>query len=112
MPLVIQRLLLVVGICLLAFAAKAQGSGGNAGDGFLLLLVLGLACYLLPTIVALTRGKANGTFGVFFVNLVLGWTVVGWFVSFIWACSGQTNGQVRREEERHRELISAMKAKD
>jgi hypothetical protein len=25
------------------------------------------------------RGKAHGTGGVFFVNLLLGWTVVGWF---------------------------------
>jgi hypothetical protein len=93
-------------------AAHAQGSGGDASGTFLLLLVLALACYFLPTLIALSRGKANGTGGVFFVNLALGWTVVGWFVSFIWACSGQTKGQIRLEEQRHRELMAALKTKD
>lgn len=50
--------------------------------GGLILLLLALACYFLPTIVATMRGKAHGTGGVFFVNLLLGWAVVGWFVAF------------------------------
>jgi heme/copper-type cytochrome/quinol oxidase subunit 2 len=91
--------------------AHAGASEDDSSGAILLLLVIGLACYFLPTIIAMSRGKANGTGGVFFVSLALGWTVIGWFVSFIWACSGQTNSQVRREEERHRELMSAMKAK-
>jgi hypothetical protein len=76
--------------------------------GGLVLILIGIACYLLPTIIATVRGKANGTNGVFVVNLLLGWTVVGWFVSFIWACSGATNGDKRLEERKHRELLAAL----
>ena len=76
-------------------------------SGGLILIGIALACYFLPTIVACMRGKANGTGGVFFVNLLLGWTVVGWFVSFIWACSGTTEADKRREQERHEELLAA-----
>ena len=38
------------------------------------------------------RGKADGTGGVVFVNALLGWTLIGWLVSFIWACSGTRRG--------------------
>ena len=79
------------------------------GEGALALLVIGLILYFLPTFIAMSRGKANGTGGVFFVNLLLGWSVIGWFVAFIWACSGSTSADKRREEERHRELLEATK---
>jgi hypothetical protein len=74
----------------------------------ILLLLLVVAIYFLPTICAGLRGKANGTGGVFLVNLLLGWTVAGWIVSFIWACSGTTEADKRREEQRHRELLAAV----
>jgi hypothetical protein len=78
-------------------------------DGTPILLILfGLACYFLPTIIAACRDKANGTGGVFFVNLLLGWTLLGWLVAFIWACSGTTMADKRREERRHRELLAAL----
>ena len=76
--------------------------------GGLILILIALACYFLPTLIACMRGKANGTGGVFFVNLLLGWTVVGWFVSFIWACSGETSADMRRKEQQHRELLAAI----
>jgi TM2 domain-containing membrane protein YozV len=72
------------------------------------LILIGLTCYFLPTIVAGVRDTANGTGGVFFVNLLLGWTVIGWFVSFIWACSGETSADARRKEQQHRELLAAI----
>ena len=55
-------------------------------------------CYFLPTCIAMMRGKAQG--GVFVLNLIVGWTVVGWFVAFIWACSGRTVWNKRREKRR------------
>ena len=55
------------------------------------------------------RDTANGTGGVFFVNLMLGWTLIGWLVAFIWACSGTTEDDKRRGEERHRELLEAAR---
>jgi hypothetical protein len=42
--------------------------------------------YMLPWAIAATRGKSNsGTIGL--VNLLLGWTVVGWVVALVMACT-------------------------
>jgi hypothetical protein len=50
------------------------------------LLFLGFM-YFLPTIVG--RDKSDAGL-IFAVNLLLGWTVVGWIVAFIWACAADT----------------------
>ncbi len=52
----------------------------------LFLLFLGLM-YFLPTIIG--REKSDAGF-IFLVNLLLGWTVLGWIVAFIWACAADT----------------------
>lgn len=38
------------------------------------------------TSIALVRGHHNG-FAIFLTNLLLGWTVIGWVVAFIWSCT-------------------------
>ena len=60
-------------------------------------------CYFLPTCIAMMRRKWHGTSGIFILNLVAGWTVLGWFAAFIWACSGHTVWDKRRGERLHRE---------
>ena len=52
----------------------------------LFLLFLGLM-YFLPTIIGREKSDAGL---IFLVNLLLGWTVVGWIVAFIWACAADT----------------------
>ena len=42
--------------------------------------------YLLPWAIAASRGKAN-QWTVFTVNLLLGWTIVGWIVALVMACT-------------------------
>jgi heme/copper-type cytochrome/quinol oxidase subunit 2 len=79
--------------------------------GGLILLILAIACYFLPSIIALIRGKANGQMGVIFVNLFLGWTVVGWFLAFVWACSGETQAQIDKRDRQHRELLEVIAVK-
>jgi hypothetical protein len=40
--------------------------------------------YLLPTAIGVQRGRSNaGSIAV--VNIVLGWSVIGWLVALIWA---------------------------
>ena len=51
---------------------------------FLLLLALITLGYLLPTAVAFLRGHHN-RWAIFWTNLLLGWTFLGWAVSLIWA---------------------------
>jgi hypothetical protein len=57
----------------------------------LTVLTLG---YMLPWAIAATRGKANaGAIGL--VNLLLGWTVIGWIVALVMACGAHQVGGVR-----------------
>ena len=42
--------------------------------------------YMLPWAIAASRGKAN-QWTVFLVSLLLGWTVVGWIVALVLACT-------------------------
>jgi hypothetical protein len=43
-----------------------------------------LALYFLPTLIACGRGLFS-RFGIFMVNLFLGWTFFGWIAALIWA---------------------------
>jgi len=55
--------------------------------GVFLLLVLfavGLALYFLPALIAASRHHPNAT-AIFVLNLLLGWTFVGWVVSLVWS---------------------------
>jgi hypothetical protein len=50
--------------------------------------------YFTPGFIA--RGKKNEG-GIFFLNLFLGWTFLGWVIAFIWACtSEQDEGSQRK----------------
>jgi hypothetical protein len=51
-----------------------------------LWFLIGLGIYFLPTIVALARGKKRIT-PLVLVNVFLGWTLVGWIVTLVWAFS-------------------------
>lgn len=58
----------------------------------MLFLICMILLYFLPTIIA--RDKID-VMGVFLVNLLFGWTVIGWFVALIWACSAERYIPVR-----------------
>ena len=40
--------------------------------------------YMLPWAIAAVRGTAN-SWSVFWVNLLLGWTVIGWIIALVMA---------------------------
>lgn len=42
--------------------------------------------YVLPWMVAALRGKSNA-WAIFWLNLLLGWTVVGWISALVLACA-------------------------
>jgi hypothetical protein len=52
-----------------------------------------LVPYFLPTIVAIMRNKTNAG-GIFVLNFLLGWTIIGWVGSLIWALSSDTRPTV------------------
>jgi hypothetical protein len=55
---------------------------------FLLLIVIGFFFYFLPALVASHRKNPNAT-AIFVLNLLLGWSVIGWVVALVWAFSGE-----------------------
>lgn len=50
----------------------------------IVLLLIGLFLYFLPTIGAVMEKKKNAT-AIFAVNLFFGWTLIGWVVALVWA---------------------------
>jgi|ERR1035437_4802634 hypothetical protein len=67
-------------------AAAATGAGAFIGIvGFLVIAAL----YFLPTIVATSR-KVTNTGSVFVINLLLGWSVIGWVVALAMAVKSKT----------------------
>lgn len=54
----------------------------------LIIGLLGLAVYFLPTILAYKDDRKNKDW-VCLVNLFLGWTVIGWFIAFVMQSSAK-----------------------
>lgn len=63
-------------------ATTSTEPGASVG-GFVILIVL-VAMYFLPTIIAWLRHR--NTLGVFIVNLLTAWTIVGWIIALVMAC--------------------------
>jgi Superinfection immunity protein len=55
------------------------------------ILIL-LLLLFLPSVLALLRGNNNAP-AVVFVNLFLGWTIIGWFVALMMAMGGGKKAQ-------------------
>lgn len=51
---------------------------------FLPFLLMWLAVYALPAIVAVYRRHPNRT-PIILVNVLLGWSGIGWIVALVWA---------------------------
>ncbi|MFZ0818540.1 MAG: superinfection immunity protein [Candidatus Acidiferrales bacterium] len=56
---------------------------GDSGAGIVILLV-GAAFYFLPAIIAASQKKRDAG-AIFVLNLLLGWTVIGWIIALVWA---------------------------
>ena len=68
---------------------------GGLMDRFetLLVLIAIVVVYFFPAMVAARRNHHQNN-AIFMLNLLLGWTVIGWMAAFIWAVSA-----VRRKTE-------------
>jgi len=53
-----------------------------------IVLLLILIIYFLPTLIAYSREHLHRGAIVIF-NIFLGWTLIGWFVVFLWAALGR-----------------------
>ncbi|MFI5428579.1 superinfection immunity protein [Aeromicrobium sp. UC242_57] len=69
-----------------------SGKGGQAVIAWIVAIVT--AGYMLPWAIAATRGKSNsGAIG--WINLLLGWSIIGWIVALVMACSAHRIVAVR-----------------
>lgn len=59
-------------------------------EGFFLIVII-IAVYFLPTIVG---WNTKGVGSVFIINLLLGWTLIGWIVALIWAMNSKAETPV------------------
>ena len=75
----------------------------------LVAIVAAVCIYLLTSINPNPRSKVSGVGGIVLINLLLGWTVAGWILTFVWAFTGRTQADERRDEQRHRELLAATR---
>lgn len=49
--------------------------------------LVAISLYLLPAIVAALRKHPSG-WAIFILNLLLGWTVLGWIIALVWSATG------------------------
>ncbi|MEK6257180.1 MAG: superinfection immunity protein [Planctomycetota bacterium] len=68
----------------LASAIVLAQAAQNPGSGLLCVVLIGLLFYLLPGAIAILRGHHNA-FAILLLNVLLGWTFVGWAVALVWA---------------------------
>jgi len=58
----------------------------------LIIILLALALYFVPTIVAYRRD--SDSFGlILLVNIIAGWTLIGWLAILIWAAEGKKSSE-------------------
>jgi hypothetical protein len=69
----------------LAYAASATGLLGDSEDVSTIIIgVLSLPLYFVPSIIG--RHKKNAS-AIFMLNLLAGWTFIGWVAAMVWACT-------------------------
>lgn len=86
-------------IAALSEASSIKEAGqGALGLALLIAMWVGsLAIYLLPSIVAYHRGH-NAIGSIVVLNVLLGWTFIGWVVALVWAAGPNvTRKDVGRE---------------
>ena len=58
--------------------------GTDWGTLFLVLALVAITAYLLPLIIAASRSHPN-TMAIATLNILLGWTMLGWIAALVWA---------------------------
>lgn len=75
--------------------AVAQGATvpetGLGVGGVLFFLVAGGILYFLPALVGMRKRNSGA---IFILNLLLGWTALGWIIALVWACCADTPAPV------------------
>ena len=68
-----------------------MGTAQDTAQGVIIFL---MAVYFAPTIVALLRGHLSSG-SIIALNVLLGWTLLGWIVALVWSFTGNTKANLR-----------------
>ena len=74
----------VLALVFMTFVAASTTGTFSRFFFVVLVLVVTVGLYLLPTIQSIRRKQPNTT-AIIIVNVALGWTLVGWVVAMVWA---------------------------
>lgn len=83
-------------------------SDSGAAFGLIVLLLVLFGVYFFPTIVANSRRHKNIS-SILVLNLLAGWTFIGWIIAIVWAFSDDTkvtrdsNGDLSRDQVSYEE---------
>lgn len=85
-----------------ALAATSPDGNIEGVAGALVLLGLIVAAYFFPALIAWRRGHPN-TLAIFLLNLLAGWTFIGWVGALVWAATAVARPsddriRIRRED--------------
>ena len=61
----------------------------------LIALAIIVCLYFFPTIMASLR-QHNNVEAIGALNFLLGWTMLGWIIAFIWACTDNVDDKVKK----------------
>lgn len=81
--------LVIAAICLLLVFILVEPNLGFAISG----LIFVFSMYFLPTLIADHR-KSQSIWGIFLLNLLMGWTLIGWIFALVWSVSGKSNSSL------------------
>jgi len=95
----IARTVLVVAVVLYFIGRASVGDDDLAARVVVLAFMITgiIAIYFLPAFVAFGRGHHQAV-AIFALNIFGGWTLVGWVISLVWAC---TAIDTRENTQRH-----------
>lgn len=82
---------------------------------FLILILISICLYFIPFIIGAIRGIKN-SMSVFFLNLFLGWTVIGFFALIFYASltnakSSESVGEFISKKKKKKKKIKKKKKK-
>lgn len=69
--------------------AQGQQDSGDGWSGIATIILL-IFAYLLPSVVAAKR-RHNNEGAIVALNILLGWTVIGWVGALVWAMTDNTS---------------------
>jgi hypothetical protein len=61
------------------------------GPWEIILTLVSLVIYFIPTIIAIIRHARNAV-GIVVLNILGGWTFVGWIIALVWSITDKQQG--------------------